>query len=212
MIDLGTIQTIKTLGEVDHLFWQQGIQYLVGVDEVGRGPLAGPVVAAAVILDGSRLPIGIDDSKKLTASRRKSLYRWVMQQARAVAIGVSTPAEIDRLNILEATRLSMRRALSGLPYTPQAILIDALSLSTGYPEFPIIKGDQKSLSIAAASIVAKVTRDEMMLIYDRLYPGYGFKDHVGYPTRAHRQAILERGPSPIHRQSFRLLPPSSDTW
>ncbi|MDY0322940.1 MAG: ribonuclease HII [Candidatus Carbobacillus sp.] len=210
MLDLETIHkmqtTMQTLGALDHFFWQQGIEYLVGVDEVGRGPLAGPVVAAAVILDGSRIPSGLNDSKKLTARRRKALYGWIMQKARAVAIGVSTSVEIDHLNILEATRLAMRRALWGLPYTPQAILIDAVSLSTGYPEFPIIKGDQKSLSIAAASIVAKVIRDEMMSIYDRLYPGYGFKHHAGYPTRAHRQALLELGPSPIHRQSFRLLP------
>ncbi|MBE3593901.1 MAG: ribonuclease HII [Candidatus Carbobacillus altaicus] len=204
--DAETIASMYTIGEMDQYFWKRGIEVLVGVDEVGRGPLAGPVVAAAVVLDPLRVPDGLDDSKKLSAVRRKELYRALRYQARAIAVGVATPQEIDRLNILEATRLAMRRALYGIALSPQAILIDALKLESGYPEFPVIKGDQRSLSIAAASIVAKVIRDEMMTIYDRMYPGYGFKDHAGYPTRAHRLALLEQGPSRIHRRSFRLFP------
>ncbi len=186
-----------------------GYRFIAGVDEVGRGAWAGPVIAAAVILDLDRLPEGLDDSKRLSRSRREALYDAIRHTARALALGIVDAAEIDRTNIRRATERAMRAAIAGLHPRPDYLLIDAVSLpDVNIPQRAIIRGDQLSVSIAAASILAKVTRDRLMREYDRLYPGYGFARHVGYGTRAHQQALMRLGPCPIHRLSFRGVAPS----
>lgn len=173
-----------------------------GVDEAGRGPLAGPVVAAAVIFPSPRAPKGINDSKLLTAELREALFDEIMGSA-AVGIGIATVEEIDEINILQATFLAMRRAVSALPEAPRHALIDGNQRpDLGCPATPIVKGDGLSLSIAAASIVAKVTRDRIMREIDPSHPGYGFARHKGYGTPAHLAAIARLGPSPVHRRSF----------
>ncbi len=176
---------------------------LAGIDEVGRGPLAGPVVAAAVILDPARIPDGLDDSKKLSAAIREELFAEIMERALAVSIASATAVEIDTVNIRQATLLTMRRAVAGLPLKPLHALVDGNDppkLDCGCEA--IIQGDGAVASIAAASIVAKVTRDRMMARLCRRYPAYGFSDHVGYATPRHRRAIAEHGPCPEHRYSF----------
>jgi ribonuclease HII len=176
---------------------------LAGIDEVGRGPLAGPVVAAAVILDPARVPDGLDDSKKLSAAIREELFAEIMDKALAVSIASATAIEIDTVNIRQATLLTMRRAVAGLPLAPLHALVDGNDppqLGCGCEA--IIQGDGAVASIAAASIVAKVTRDRMMARLCRRYPAYGFSDHVGYATPRHRRAIAEHGPCPEHRYSF----------
>ncbi len=183
---------------------------IAGVDEAGRGPLAGPVTAAAVVFAKDAIPPGLADSKTLSPARREQLFDAIMAQALAVAIGSSPAQEIDAINIRQATFAAMRRALAGLALRPDGALIDGRDKPPGIPcpAQAIIKGDAKSVSIAAASIVAKVTRDRLM---DRLAadcPGYGFERHAGYPTAAHREAIKRLGPSPWHRRSFRLLKPA----
>lgn len=180
-----------------------GYRRIAGVDEAGRGPLAGPVVAAAVILPVRCRLIGVDDSKQLSASERDRLYAAIMDRAVGVGVGSSTAEEIDRINILEATKLAMRRALGELSPAPDYVLIDAVSL-TGVlmPVRPIIKGDALSLSIAAASIVAKVTRDRLMAQFHETYPQYNFLSHKGYGTEEHLARLTEYGPSPIHRRTF----------
>lgn len=180
-----------------------GYRRIAGVDEAGRGPLAGPVVSAAVILPvRCRLP-GADDSKQLSASERERLYVEIMDRAVCVGVGSSTAEEIDRINILEATKLAMRRALAELSPAPDYLLIDAVSLTgVGMPVRPIIKGDALSLSIAAASIVAKVTRDRLMAQFHADYPQYNFLAHKGYGTEDHLARLAEHGPSPIHRRTF----------
>ncbi|CAM5191078.1 Ribonuclease HII OS=Bosea thiooxidans OX=53254 GN=rnhB PE=3 SV=1 [Bosea thiooxidans] len=180
-----------------------GLWPLAGIDEVGRGPLAGPVVAAAVILDPARVPHGLDDSKKLPAPVREELFGEIMERALAVSVASATAAEIDRINIRQATLLAMRRAVAGLPLAPLHVLVDG----NDPPQFgcgceAIIQGDGAVASIAAASIVAKVTRDRMMARLCRRYPAYGFSGHVGYATPQHRRAIAEHGPCPEHRYSF----------
>jgi len=173
-----------------------------GVDEAGRGPLAGPVVAAAVILDPDRLPDGLDDSKKLTALRREKLFDIIHETAQ-VGVGLATVEEIDRINILAASLLAMRRAVAALPSTPAHALIDgnkAPELSC--PATPIVQGDGRSFSIAAASIVAKVTRDQMMIEMAADFPDYGFERHMGYGTKQHLEALKSVGPCPHHRKSF----------
>lgn len=175
---------------------------VAGVDEAGRGPLAGPVVTAAVILDRERLPAGLNDSKKLSALKREALYSEIMETA-IVGIGLAEPEEIDRINVLAATMIAMQRAVQDLQTRPAAILIDGNRV----PAFDIqakaiVKGDAKSLSIAAASIIAKVTRDAIMTRADLRFPGYGFSGHKGYPVKAHRAALLEIGPCPLHRRSY----------
>jgi ribonuclease HII len=173
-----------------------------GVDEVGRGPLAGPVVAAAVILDADNIPAGLDDSKKLKAARREALFTEISACA-AIGIGAASAREIDQLNILGATMLAMRRAVLALPMLPAMALVDG----NRAPDLPclvetVVKGDGRSLSIAAASIIAKVTRDRAMRALHHRYPAYGWDSNAGYPTAVHRAALTEHGPCPHHRRSF----------
>lgn len=181
-----------------------GFTCVAGIDEVGRGSLAGPVVAAAVILEpGSRLQ-GVNDSKLLTAARREELLRQILRSARAWGLGAAGALEIDDVNILNATRLAMRRAVEALHVQPDHLLIDAVTLSdVSIAQTAIIKGDRISISIAAASIVAKVVRDRVMDHFDRIYPGFGFASHKGYGTSEHMRVVAERGPCPIHRLTFR---------
>ena len=182
---------------------RRGYRLIAGLDEAGRGPLAGPVVAAAVILPTRCRLVGVDDSKQVSEPERTRLFEVIVQRARGVAVGVATEQEIDHLNILEATRLAMCRALASL--TPQAdyLLIDAVTLS-GFAASSrsIIKGDTLSISIAAASIVAKVTRDRMMVAYHRTYPEYNFLSHKGYGTDEHLRRLARHGPCAIHRRTF----------
>lgn len=174
-----------------------------GVDEVGRGPLAGPVVAAAVILDPRRLPDGLRDSKRLTAARREYLDRQIRECALAWALGRAEVAEIDRLNILNATLVAMQRAVAALRIGPEYVLVDGNRLPTlTVPARAVVGGDNLIPEISAASILAKVARDREMAELDRAYPGYGLAQHKGYPTPAHLQALAQLGPSPVHRRSF----------
>ncbi len=181
---------------------EMGVNRVAGVDEAGRGPLAGPVVAAAVILDTANIPDGLNDSKKLSANKREALFDIIMACA-AVGIGMAEPEEIDRINILHATMCAMQRAVANLPNPPDAILIDGNRCPDfTIPAQAIVKGDAKSLSIAAASIIAKTMRDRLMRGADHRFPGYGHSGHKGYPTKAHREALMELGASPIHRRSY----------
>ena len=187
----------------DFSFERQCYGPVCGVDEAGRGPLAGPVVAAAVILTPARIPEGLNDSKALSSKQRELLLNMLEKNAH-IGIGISEPEEIDRMNILGATLIAMRRAVLALPILPDMALIDGNKL----PKLPcnaqaLIKGDSRSLSIAAASIVAKVTRDRLMMEAGTRYPGYGLAGHKGYPTKAHIDAVKHLGASPIHRRSFR---------
>lgn len=180
-----------------------GFTRVAGIDEAGRGPLAGPVVAAAVILPAGLSITGVDDSKKLTPDRREKLFGVIMAQALSVGVGIISPAEIDRINILQATRLAMLTAVQQLSTQPDYLLIDGIStIDSDVPQKTIKKGDSLSLSIAAASIIAKVTRDRLMIEMDSKYPGYGFAGHKGYGSAAHMDAIRRLGPSPIHRLTF----------
>jgi len=182
---------------------RRGYRRIAGLDEAGRGPLAGPVVAAALILPTRCRLVGVDDSKKVSESERARLYEVIIRRARAVGIGVATEQEIDRLNILEATRLAMYRALASLTPPADCLLIDAVTLpDLAIPSRSIIKGDTLSLSIAAASIVAKVTRDRMMVLYHKTYPDYNFLAHKGYGTEEHLQRLAQHGPCAIHRRTF----------
>jgi ribonuclease HII len=187
----------------DAAFRAKGYAVIAGVDEAGRGPLAGPVVAAAVILPEGLKIEGIRDSKVVPQKERERLFREISLGAAGIGIGVVAAEEIDRINILEATKRAMQEAVKALPRVPDLLLIDALYLSSlPIEQKPIIKGDAKSASIAAASIIAKVHRDEIMLRYHALYPHYGFDRHKGYGTKAHLSKINEYGPCPIHRRSF----------
>ncbi len=183
--------------------WRRGLTRVAGVDEAGRGPLAGPVVAAAVILSpGGRIE-GVDDSKRLTAEERTRLFDVIGERAVAVGVGMADPATIDRVNILEATRLAMRQALAALAAAPELVLTDYVALDgLGCPQKNLVQGDRRSASVAAASIVAKVTRDRIMESADRDYPEYGFGRHKGYPTPEHRAALGRHGPCPLHRRTF----------
>ena len=177
--------------------------YVCGIDEVGRGPLAGPVVAGAVILPKDCQILYLNDSKKLTAKKREELYDVIMKEAVAVGIGYASPARIDEINILQATYEAMREAISKLPIQPDVLLNDAVKIPVvNIYQVPIIKGDAKSVSIAAASIVAKVTRDRLMEEYDAHIPEYGFASNKGYGSAQHIEALKKYGPSPIHRRSF----------
>lgn len=178
-------------------------QYICGIDEVGRGPLAGPVVTAAVILPKDCIIPYVNDSKKLSEKKREELYEVIMDQAVEVSFGMETAGVIDEINILQATYRAMKKAVDGLKHRPDVVLVDAVTIpGISCPQVPIIKGDAKSISIAAASIVAKVTRDRMMKEYDLLYPQYDFASNKGYGTKKHLEALREYGPSPIHRDSF----------
>ena len=177
--------------------------YIAGIDEVGRGPLAGPVAACAVILPPDHMVLNLNDSKKLSEKKRESLYDVIMEEAVAVGIGFASPERIDEINILQATYEAMRQAVAALAVQPGVLLIDAVKIpGMDIPQIPIIKGDAKSASIAAASIIAKVTRDRMMVRYEEQYPGYGFAQNKGYGTAAHIEALKSLGPCPIHRRSF----------
>ncbi len=183
--------------------WERGYTYIAGMDEAGRGPLAGPVVAAAVILDPQNPVYGVDDSKKLSPARRQALKREIEEKAIAVSVGMADVATIDEINILEATKLAMKRAVEGLVFRPEIVLIDAVKLElVSLEQEAIIKGDTLSVSIASASIVAKETRDDILRMYDEMYPEYGFAQHKGYGTAAHYEAIRKYGLLPIHRRSF----------
>ena len=182
--------------------YTQGIQLIAGVDEVGRGPLAGPVVAAAVILPEDCKISGLNDSKKIPKSKHKEIYEAVLQNAVAIGIGIKDNQVIDQVNIYEATKLAMMEAIGQLEPQPQHLLIDAMKLDLPIPQTSIIKGDANSLSIAAASIVAKVTRDQMMEEFDREYPGYDFAQNAGYGTTKHLAGLDQLGVTPIHRRSF----------
>ncbi len=188
----------------------QGIQLIAGVDEVGRGPLAGPVVAAAVILpENCKIP-GLNDSKKIPKSKHQAIYQAVLDQAISVGIGVKDNHVIDQVNIYEATKLAMLEAIHELDPQPQHLLIDAMKLDLPISQTSIIKGDANSLSIAAASIVAKVTRDQMMAAYDQEYPGYDFAQNAGYGTTKHLEGLEKQGVSPIHRRSFEPIKSMTD--
>ena len=182
--------------------YTQGIQLIAGVDEVGRGPLAGPVVAAAVILPKACKIPGLNDSKKIPKSKHKEIYEAVFQNAIAIGIGIKDNHVIDQVNIYEATKLAMMEAIGQLDPRPQHLLIDAMKLDLPISQTSIIKGDANSLSIAAASIVAKVTRDQMMEEFDREYPGYDFAQNAGYGTAKHLAGLHKLGVTPIHRRSF----------
>ena len=182
--------------------YAQGIDLIAGVDEVGRGPLAGPVVAAAVILPKACKIPGLNDSKKIPKSKHKEIYEAVLQNAIAIGIGIKDNQVIDQVNIYEATKLAMMEAIGQLEPQPQHLLIDAMKLDLPIPQTSIIKGDANSLSIAAASIVAKVTRDQMMEEFDCEYPGYDFTQNAGYGTAKHLAGLDKLGVTPIHRRSF----------
>ncbi len=177
--------------------------FICGIDEAGRGPLAGPVVAGAVILPKDDPILYLNDSKKLSEKKRAMLYEEIMARAAAVGVGMASHTRIDEINILQATYEAMRAAVKNLPVKPEILLNDAVAIpEVDIPQVPIIKGDAKSVSIAAASIIAKVTRDRIMVEYDKEFPGYGFAGHKGYGTKAHIEALKELGPSPIHRRTF----------
>lgn len=192
--------------EFEHKYREQGFMYPAGIDEAGRGPLAGPVVAAACILDPDNPILGLDDSKKLSEKKREKLFDEIREKALAFSVQRVEADVIDEINILEATKQCMRNCVAELlagDVKPDILLIDAVKLEgTGLEVVPIIKGDARSNSIAAASILAKVTRDRIMVEYDSQYPGYGFASHKGYGTAAHYAGIREHGMCPIHRRSF----------
>ena len=178
-------------------------EFICGIDEAGRGPLSGPVVAGAVILPKGCRILYVNDSKKLSEKKRSELYDIIMQEAISVGVGIISPARIDEINILQATYEAMREAIQKLTITPDILLNDAVTIPRiDIAQVPIIKGDAKSLTIGAASIIAKVTRDRMMIEYADIFPEYGFEKHKGYGTAAHIQALKEFGPCPIHRRSF----------
>ena len=184
--------------------YQKGYQTIAGLDEAGRGPLAGPVVAGAVVLPPGEIFYGIDDSKRLTPRKRSFLYTQIYEKALAVGVGVVDHEVIDEINILQSTLLAMKRALENIEISLDFLLVDALSLPfSDLPQKALIKGDQRSLSIAAASIIAKVTRDKMMHGYHQDFPKYGFQTHKGYPTAEHLRKLKQFGPCAIHRLTFR---------
>ena len=186
-------------------YWSEGVEIIAGVDEAGRGPLAGPVVAAAVVFPKEVYLEGVDDSKKLSPHRREQLFPLIHERALGVGIGVVSHEEIDRINIYQASILAMKKALDQLSMVPSLVLADGNSFRHETLRFEnIIKGDARSFTIAAASIIAKVTRDGLMREYDRLFPGYGFAKHKGYGTREHVEAIRRNGLCEIHRRSFKV--------
>lgn len=189
--------------QFERALWDSGVCLVCGIDEAGRGPLAGPVTAAAVILNPDDPIEGLNDSKKLSEKKREALFGPICQRSLAWGVGWASPEEIDQVNILNATFLAMQRAVKQMNITPQYVLVDGNSdPKLGLATRCIVGGDGKSASIAAASILAKVSRDRLMCELARQYPQYGFEVHKGYPTKNHRQAVLQWGPSPIHRKSF----------
>ena len=193
----------QNMWEIEESLYSDGLNVICGVDEAGRGPLAGPVYAAAVILPPHLESPGLTDSKKLSDKKRRELFPVIQEQAIANGIGSATEQEIDEINILQATFLAMRRALAQLTVTPDLVLIDGnRETDFGLPVKTVVKGDSLSANIAAASVLAKVSRDDWMLEMAKQYPQFGFEIHKGYPTRAHYDALRAHGPCPIHRMSF----------
>ncbi len=192
------------LKEIEKGFFNRGIHFIAGIDEAGRGPLAGPVVVASVILDPNSMIEGINDSKKISENKREKLYDIITKEAISYGVGIVTQDEIDEINILQATKKGLTMAIQQMETKPNLILVDALNgIDTlGIPYQSIIKGDAKCYSISAASIIAKVTRDRIMREWDKVYPEYGFASHKGYGTAKHIAAIKEYGPCPLHRRSF----------
>lgn len=196
------IRRTKGLMVYEERYGAQGL-VIAGIDEVGRGPLAGPVLACAAILPRDSLILELNDSKKLSEKKRERLFDVLQKEAVAFAFGASSPKRIDEINILQATYEAMREAIAGLSVRPDILFNDAVTIpDVELPQIPIIGGDGKSVSIAAASILAKVTRDRMMAAYDEIYPGYGFARNTGYGTAEHIAALKRLGPCPIHRRSF----------
>lgn len=191
------------LYEIEAALREKGLKLICGVDEAGRGPLCGPVAAAAVILPEGLKIDGLNDSKKLTEKKREKLYDEITEKALAWGIGLASPAEIDELNILQATYLAMKRAVEGMKLVPDYVLVDGnRDPKLGLPTATLVKGDAKAACIAAASVLAKVTRDRLLVEMDKAYPEFGFAKHKGYPTKAHYAAIAEHGITPEHRRSF----------
>ena len=198
------LERLTNLKQIEKEIYETGIETICGIDEAGRGPLAGPVVVAAVIMPKDSMIEGVNDSKKVSEKKREALYDQILEEAIAYGVGIIDQKEIDELNILNATKKGLTTALKELKVKPERILVDALNgIDTlGIPYTSIIKGDAKSYSIAAASIIAKVTRDRIMREWDELYPMYGFEKHKGYGTKMHIDAIKENGLCPLHRLSF----------
>lgn len=200
---INEMKRLEKLSEYERSCYENNMEYIAGVDEVGRGPLAGPVVTAAVILPKGCLIEGINDSKKLSAKKREELYDVIMEKAVAVGIGMEDNRVIDSINILQATYSAMRKAVEGLSVKPDMLLVDAVTIPcVEIPQTAIIKGDAKSISIGAASIIAKVTRDRMMKKMSLEYPYYDFENNMGYGTARHMEGIKKYGLCPIHRRSF----------
>lgn len=200
MVKIDRAEKVRQLAQIDAAFWEQGV-IVAGMDEAGRGPLVGNVVAACVVMPTQPLLEWVDDSKKLSESRREKVYQQILETALYVGVGQATPAEIDEMNILQATKKAMREAAAQVP--AEVFLIDAVTnLGLNGTEVPMIKGDANSYSIAAASIVAKVTRDRQLQELDALYPEYGFARNKGYGTAEHIAALKKLGPCPEHRASF----------
>lgn len=198
-------QRLENMLRYEKSLYAQGYQAIAGIDEVGRGPLAGPVVAACVILPKNCKITGLNDSKKIPKSKHEMIYNLVIEKAIAVGIGLMTNEVIDEVNIYQATKLAMQAAINNLEgdnLTPDFLLIDAMKLENSIPQESIIKGDANSLSIAAASIVAKVTRDRLMVDYDKAYPGYDFAKNAGYGTKNHLEGLRKLGVTEIHRRTF----------
>lgn len=195
---------LKELKKIDKDFFDRGIKYVAGIDEAGRGPLAGPVVVAAVIMKPDSMIEGINDSKKISEKKREKLYDLILDEAISYGIGIVDQKEIDEINILQATKKGLTEAIKQMEIKPNVILVDALNNidTLKIPYQSIIKGDAKSYAIAAASIIAKVTRDRIMREWNNVYPQYGFASHKGYGTAKHILAIKEYGPCPLHRKSF----------
>ncbi|MGA2142063.1 MAG: ribonuclease HII [Brevinematales bacterium] len=200
------VPPVRFIIDTEKDLWQSGYRNIAGMDEAGRGPLAGPVVSACVVFDPFVLIEGVFDSKSLLPSKRKDLYKIIVEKCRCFGIGIIDNITIDRVNILEATKLSMHEALQRLSIRPDYVLIDAVRLQLDTPVKPIIKGDCKSFTIAAASIIAKVSRDSIMERLHEEYPMYGWDRNKGYGTEEHRKAIEKYGPSKYHRRSFKFKP------
>ena len=198
------IMRLTKLRELEERLYSEGTKYICGIDEAGRGPLAGPVVVGAVIMPKDSFIEGINDSKKISENKREKLYDIITKEAISYSVGIISQNTIDEINILNATKLGVKKALEGLDVRPDTILIDALKgMDTlGIPYMSIIKGDAKCYSIAAASIIAKVTRDRLMRQWDEVYPDYGFSKHKGYGTKEHIEKIKKFGPCLLHRKSF----------
>ena len=198
------VERLNLLKEEEKKLYETGIEYICGIDEAGRGPLAGPVVVGAVILPENSFIEGVNDSKKISEKKREKIYEQIIEEAISYSVGIVDQRKIDEINILNATKLALKIALEGLEQKPEIIMVDALNNidTLGIPYISVVKGDAKNYSIAAASIIAKVTRDRIMQEWDEVYPIYGFAKHKGYGTAEHIRIIKENGPCILHRNSF----------